>query len=578
MKNKVENTNAQNKKGMKLIGKILIVVIIPMLIIVGISVAAIEYVGKIAAGTLAKQQLEATVFSLDNSLNAIDSSSYTVSGNKLMKGKYDITQNKDFIENYSKETNLDIAFFWADRPLISATSDGDSTIDNVVLPENIYEKVKKDKTYYSSNMEVNGKKSFVFYEVVNNGSAGNELIIRTSIERSYISSSYAAVMASGIGFMVVVAIISCVFMALVVNKIVKAIESSVHNLDKVANGELNFAVAEKLVNRNDEVGNIARNIHTLIQNLASTIMKINNSAKTLNEFSSKFKSSFDTINASISNVNIAVDEIAQGATSQAMETQSVNEQMLAMGSAIAKTTDNIDALMATSDDMRNQNRRMGDNMKELFDISARTKESIDAVHTQTNITNQSAMEISEAVNIITDIAEETNLLSLNASIEAARAGEQGRGFAVVADQVRKLAEQSQDAAGKIAEIINELMDNSNTSVQTMDEVLGEINTQNEKLTEVKVAFDVLNKEIATVVDSVEGIAEEVETLNTTKADVLSSIENLSAISQENAASTEETSASMTELSKIVEECNQAVNQLVDISTMLSGEVNKFHLQ
>ncbi|MCI6164999.1 MAG: methyl-accepting chemotaxis protein [Lachnospira sp.] len=578
MKNKVENTNAQNKKGMKLIGKILIVVIIPMLIIVGISVAAIEYVGKIAAGTLAKQQLEATVFSLDNSLNAIDSSSYTVSGNKLMKGKYDITQNKDFIENYSKETNLDIAFFWADRPLISATSDGDSTIDNVVLPENIYEKVKKDKTYYSSNMEVNGKKSFVFYEVVNNGSAGNELIIRTSIERSYISSSYAAVMASGIGFMVAVAIISCVFMALVVNKIVKAIESSVHNLDKVANGELNFAVAEKLVNRNDEVGNIARNIHTLIQNLASTIMKINNSAKTLNEFSSKFKSSFDTINASISNVNIAVDEIAQGATSQAMETQSVNEQMLAMGSAIAKTTDNIDALMATSDDMRNQNRRMGDNMKELFDISARTKESIDAVHTQTNITNQSAMEISEAVNIITDIAEETNLLSLNASIEAARAGEQGRGFAVVADQVRKLAEQSQDAAGKIAEIINELMDNSNTSVQTMDEVLGEINTQNEKLTEVKVAFDVLNKEIATVVDSVEGIAEEVETLNTTKADVLSSIENLSAISQENAASTEETSASMTELSKIVEECNQAVNQLVDISTMLSGEVNKFHLQ
>lgn len=578
MKNKVENTNAQNKKGMKLIGKILIVVIIPMLIIVGISVAAIEYVGKIAAGTLAKQQLEATVFSLDNSLNAIDSSSYTVSGNKLMKGKYDITQNKDFIENYSKETNLDIAFFWADRPLISATSGGDSTIDNVVLPQNIYEKVKKDKMYYSSNMEVNGKKSFVFYEVVNNGSAGNELIIRTSIERSYISSSYAAVMVSGIGFMVIVAIISCVFMALVVNKIVKAIESSVHNLDKVANGELNFAVAEKLVNRNDEVGNIARNIHTLIQNLASTIMKINNSAKTLNEFSSKFKSSFDTINASISNVNIAVDEIAQGATSQAMETQSVNEQMLAMGSAVAKTTDNIDALMATSDDMRKQNRRMGDNMKELFDISARTKESIDAVHTQTNITNQSAMEISEAVNIITDIAEETNLLSLNASIEAARAGEQGRGFAVVADQVRKLAEQSQDAAGKIAEIINELMDNSNTSVQTMDEVLGEINTQNEKLTEVKVAFDVLNKGIATVVDSVEGIAEEVETLNTTKADVLSSIENLSAISQENAASTEETSASMTELSKIVEECNQAVNQLMDISTMLSGEVDKFHLQ
>lgn len=91
------------------------------------------------------------------------------------------------------------------------------------------------------------------------------------------------------------------------------------------------------------------------------------------------------------------------------------------------------------------------------------------------------MKIRAAVDLITSIAEETNLLSLNASIEAARAGEQGRGFAVVAGQIQKLAEQSNESAGSIADIIGELLKDSENSVHIMEEVQEIMNEQQEKL-------------------------------------------------------------------------------------------------
>ena len=199
------------------------------------------------------------------------------------------------------------------------------------------------------------------------------------------------------------------------------------------------------------------------------------------------------------------------------------------------------------------------------------------VHKQTNVTNDSAKEIGAAVEIITNIAEETNLLSLNASIEAARAGEQGRGFAVVADQVRKLAEQSRDAATEISMVISKLMDNSNISVETMNGVLDDMNHQNDKLTATKETFDELRGEIDLVAGAVENILSEVEHLNTAKSEVLASVDNLSAIAEENAASTQETSATMNQLGEIVDGCASDTNHLVDIAEGLEGNVKKFRL-
>ncbi|MCR5354645.1 MAG: chemotaxis protein, partial [Lachnospiraceae bacterium] len=224
-----------------------------------------------------------------------------------------------------------------------------------------------------------------------------------------------------------------------------------------------------------------------------------------------------------------------------------------------------------------QNKKMNDILEELSEISARTEKSIDDVYDQTAETNKSAEEIRNVVDIISDIASQTNLLSLNASIEAARAGEQGKGFAVVADEVRNLAEQSADSAQKISAIVEELISKANVSVQTMEGVRNEINNQNEKLSTTRDTFEVLKEEIRSVASEIDNVSSQVDALNNTKNQVMGGLEGLSAIAEENAASTEETAATMVELEQIVNECNTATGNLVDLAGQMDSNVNSFKL-
>ena len=142
----------------------------------------------------------------------------------------------------------------------------------------------------------------------------------------------------------------------------------------------------------------------------------------------------------VEQVDRAVGDIATGATSQAQETQNATENVIAMGNMIEDTNAEAERLNGNAQQMKDSSDQAMQILKELNEINDRTKQSIEEVYTQTNITNESVQKIKEATVLIASIAEETNLLSLNASIEAARAGEQGKGFAVVASQIQKLAE------------------------------------------------------------------------------------------------------------------------------------------
>ena len=569
-----KNIEVQRKKGLNLMMKILITAIIPLLILVTFAGLAIRAVGVSVSDKLMQHELKTSVYAVNQTLSVISSGDWNMDGDQLYKGDYNISEHQDVLDAFKENTGLDVTLSWnTTRMATSLVRQDGSRETGMEIAADVYQTVKEKGSYFVSDIVIDGQKYYGYYEGLYNSDGSMAGLVFTGMASASAHEIYNDRLKKNIIFMVVLAIFACIFLA-----IVKAMMSMIDHLDDVAEGNLDSKISDRMTSRSDEIGNIARALYSLIGGLAMIVKNIRTSAKSLDDFSARFQNSFTTINESIHNVNTAMEDIANGATNQAGEMQKVNEQISDMNEAIAETTKNVENLMGSTEEMKEQNHKLDGTIKDLVEISDRTRESVDEVNRQTDRTNQSVMEIGSAIQMITDIASQTNLLSLNASIEAARAGEHGKGFAVVADEIRQLADQSSDSAKKIGDIVEELIKNSNKSVETMNGVLDEINEQNEKLSTTREAFDGLNTEVGNVVVAIDNIRREIETVNTAKNDVMSSMESLAAIAQENAASTEETSASMTELSGIVTDCNAQTKNLVDIAENLSDNVNQFRIK
>lgn len=568
----------EKKKGLNLMTKILITALIPLILIVVIAGVSIHSVGSVVARKLVMHEMQTASYALEMTLDSLGSGDYHSDGTNLYKGNYNLNSNNQTIDDFKKKTNVDVTVFWKKTRMVTSVIDKDGKrVTGTAISDSVYDKVMQDGKYFSDNTDIEGTEYYGYYEALKNADGSSQAIIFTGMPSSDVKAIYKKRLVNTTVFMIIITLMACALLAVVITLIVKAITKVIGHLDEVADGELDFKISEKLLQRSDEIGNIARSVHTLIGGLASIVVNIHHSTGELAEFKDDFQKKFETINNSISNVNVAVDEIANGATSQADETQKVNSQINDMGDAITKTSQNVDSLTQSTEQMKEHNEQLDTTIQELMAISDRNKESLAAVYNQTNETNQSVMHIGNAVDMITDIAGQTNLLSLNASIEAARAGEYGKGFAVVADQIRQLADQSANTAKEIGEIVAELIENSNTSVETMGVVRQEMTGQYEKLNTTKDIFEQLNEEVNNVVTAIESISTEVESLDKLKGEVLGSAESLAAIAQENAASTEETSASMMELGEIVNDCNAKTQQLVNIADSMEENVHKFHV-
>lgn len=568
----------EKKKGLNLMTKILVTALIPLILIVVIAGMSIHSVGSVVARKLVMHEMQTASYALEMTLDSLGSGDYRSDGTNLYKGNYNLTSNNQTIDDFKKKTNVDVTVFWKKTRMVTSVIDKNGKRSTGTdISDSVYDKVMQDGKYFSDNVDIGGTEYYGYYEALKNADGSSQAIIFTGMPSSDVKAIYKKRLVNTTVFMIVITLMACALLAAVITFIVKAITKVIGHLGEVADGELDFKISEKLLQRSDEIGNIARSVHTLIGGLASIVVNIHHSTGELAEFKDDFQKKFETINNSISNVNVAVDEIANGATSQADETQKVSSQINDMGDAITKTSQNVDSLTQSTEQMKEHNEQLDTTIQELMAISDRNKESLAAVYNQTNETNQSVMHIGNAVDMITDIAGQTNLLSLNASIEAARAGEYGKGFAVVADQIRQLADQSANTAKEIGEIVAELIENSNTSVETMGVVRQEMTGQYEKLNTTKDIFEQLNEEVNNVVTAIESISTEVESLDRLKGEVLGSAESLAAIAQENAASTEETSASMVELGEIVNDCNTKTKQLVDIADSMEENVHKFHV-
>lgn len=334
---------------------------------------------------------------------------------------------------------------------------------------------------------------------------------------------------------------------------------------------------KRLSLKKDETGQIARAIAELRVQLVAIVSQIKEQSTNLYKSADRLDNNALLTVSTVKNVESAVGEIASGANNQASETQKATENIIDMGNMIEHTNDQVENLNRTAAAMKSSSDEASDTLQQLGEINKRAITSIDIIYEQTNTTNASAMKIKEATTLISSIADETNLLSLNASIEAARAGEAGRGFAVVAAQIQKLAEQSNNSAREIDKIIHMLIEDSQKAVRTMNQVKEIMKGQSENVTKTGSVFTQVTEGINKSISGVGEIAHKTAHLDEARTSVVDIVQNLTAIAQQNAASTEETSAAVIEVSDIMNEISGNAKQLKEIAAVLENNMSSFRL-
>lgn len=344
--------------------------------------------------------------------------------------------------------------------------------------------------------------------------------------------------------------------------------------------EMDFAqnADEKLLDqRKDETGRMSRALSTLRAELQNVVSSIKEQSGHLAAASETLEQDAGKTAETVDQVERTVSEIADGATSQAQDTQKATQNVIVMGDMIQSTNEEMETLFRNTTQMKEAGQSAKNTLQDLNTINQKAMDAIDIIYEQTNTTNESAQKIREAITLITSIAEETNLLSLNASIEAARAGEQGRGFAVVASQIQKLAEQSNDSAKQIETIIASLMHDSENAVHTMDDVREIVKEQNTHLQETDKAFASILQGVDLSMQGMDSISSKTQKLDEARVRVVDVVQNLTAIAEENAASTQETSASITQVSNTVYGISEQSQQLKQIADELEDVMRIFRL-
>ena len=383
---------------------------------------------------------------------------------------------------------------------------------------------------------------------------------------------------SVLGIELLIVVLTVIADFLIVQRMTNAIKRIVKILEKTAEGDLTNQMTAKDVMRMDEIGRMAQNVQNVTYSLRELIGSVNTSAETLGDSAEKLDGMSEQTATTLDEVARAMTDMAESATRQATETQKVAQEVDKISSRIAQTTQMVEKLNANSAQLN----ELGDNgtkiVNELEDITENVRKEIGVIYKQTNTTHESAQLIRQAVALIASIAEETNLLSLNASIEAARAGESGKGFAVVAEQIKVLSEQSNKSAEDIEEIVSTLLEDSQNAVATMNSVNDIIEVQNAKIEKTKEVFLSVNDSIRESKDAVDKIANAAEHLEHAKERVIVAVDNLNVIATDNAAATEETAASTQELTATMDEVSRQAVDLHNMSDEMNVNISKFTIE
>lgn len=473
-----------------------------------------------------------------------------------------------------KADDIEQTLFIGDERFISSIIDenGKRNEGTKAEPE-IWEQVKAGNDYKASGVEIHGEKYYVYYSPVYSDD-GEILGMAFSGERqSAVENSLADTLMNQFIISGILLVLFVCIMIVLAFRIRRPLMITSGYIERVADGDLSGR---------PECSSVISEVKTLINASTSLADKLGGIVTEVDEHADILDSSMASLNelaeansTSTNQIRQVMDDLSSTAVTLADNVQSVNAKVSEMGDNMSAINSEAVTLNDNSDKMNRAGQNVSESMTLVLTSSHTASDIIAQLIEQVNETNKAIASINEAVELISDITSQTNLLSLNASIEAARAGQAGRGFAVVASEIKQLADQSSQGADSIKNIADNILEKSNRSVILTGRMKELAEQEQTDIGNAKESFDILNRIIEENAAIAQTVMDKTKNLEALKLDIINSVSELSAISEENAASNEEVTARVTEIAESVNRISEDTQTVRKVSSDMKELMDYF---
>lgn len=499
----------------------------------------------------------------------------------IWKGSYNISKSESLVDKIKSNSGMDVTFFYGDERIMTSAKDanGDRVLGSRAGDKIVEKVLKGGEEYFSSAVSIEGELNYGYFMPVHQNNSDNQIIgmifVGTNLKEK---EAVVKRILSSISSSVIVVMLICIAVGIkLAGSMSRNIKKSIQMVGRLAEGNLDVWVDDKLLKKKDEIGELSRVTITLRDTMRSTIKEITDNAKALLEASQLLGTAADNTNGTMNDVRTAVSQVVDNSQLQAENSQSTSEQMKIMGDNITETSNEAELLSGNAASMQLSSEKASKTLLSLRQINEDVKKIIGEVQEQTNRTNESVKKIQAATTFINSIAEDTGLLSLNASIEAARAGDSGRGFAVVAEQIKNLSEQSNESSKEIEATAEVLRADSEKAVQAMQQMQEIIASQSESMQETQQVVAEVIEEIASSMKSIAQIKESSGRLEGARNEVLQAVEHLSEISAENLDSTKSTYEQTEIVADTFKQVYNSADELKTIADKLVKSIEYFKM-
>ncbi len=525
---------------------------------------------------------DAIIYQVENSLRGTasatlaaydqNSGSYTVAENgDVWKGGYNISRSEKLVDTIREQSGMEVTFFYGTQRVMTSVLDknGERILGSPAGAKIEEEVLKNGREYFSGSVSIDGEMYYGYYApVFQNGDSTKPIgMVFAGVNKNETLSSALGIVSYMVIVVVLIAVLGMVCAGLMANSISKALNAEIACVKDVASGNLKVSFNRKHMKRKDEVGDLTRAIGKLQSDLRNIIGGISDSANRLLDASDTLEQTSHKTFEDMDHVMRSVDTI----------TSETVDNITHMGNLIIETGNEAAALNESADNMLLVSSQTNAAIEELKNSSGEVGKAVDMVAELTEQTNESAKTIRKAAGLISGIAEQTNILSLNASIEASRAGQAGKGFAVVASRIKELAEQSNETSGSIDQIVNALIENAGHMVEAMHQMQSAIGNQNRYIVSTEESVASVMGELHTSIQNIRSIEGRMNELEQARKEMMDITEDLSGITQSKETQTREAGGSLADVSKRFREVEQSAANLRGTADILEQNIQNFKM-